>query len=274
LPKAPTPSLERFLRLATAFANELLAAIEAGADPNIRSALAAGVESVFWYFNEACAVPETDASAFDSEGSWVKHILSRYPALEQLGTQTSTETVAGSSPRGLSEVRQDFLLASLAIARQVYLSITEPVAGSHAVTLRQSLMSQNHAAEHQFLHHVASLAGFVVHEMTEVQQSSVQAEELALNLFQEDAVDISNAVPGSDDKWDWFIAGETNVLAFSIFEALRPTSVARLVCISSFRCVIIVLTRRFSSIRVLRRALLHGLHPLTHRNVHPSSRLS
>lgn len=235
LPKAPAQSLDRFLRLSVAFANELIAAIDANSDPTIRSALSAGIESAFRYFNEACAAAQPDASAFTYGGSWVEHITSRYPSLSKLGSQTADEVMTdAASSRSLTveETRQDFLLAGLAITRQVYLSVTvgSTSESNQGVTLRQS--SSDKAAEHRFLHHVASLAGFLIHEMTEAQQTAVGAQDLALNLFQGDVVDISAVQQGdasSDAKWDWFVTGETNVLAFGMFEALRPASVAALV---------------------------------------------
>lgn len=233
LPKSPTHSLDRFLKLVVAFATELLAAIDAGADPKIRSALAAGVESVFRYFNDTCALSEVDASPFAFDGSWVQHIGSKYPTLEHLGTQTSDMGLSASAVKpteSASETRQDFLLVGLAIARQVYLRVTESQAAAsgsaQSLSIRQTKLSSDKASEYQFLHHVSALAGFVVHEMTEAQQSSLHAEDVALTLFHDGQ---EATISQTGEEWDWLVSGDTSVLSFGILEALRPVSVTALV---------------------------------------------
>ena len=232
-------SLKEFEQLSIRLTTELVDAIKAGADPAARSAIAAAIESVFRYFNDACPASAADAApfSFGDKGSWLKYIQSKLTALESLeegNPSTATEVVEGVSDVATGGVRQQYLLAGLAIARSIYRHVTEVAPGSTCgIRVKDDFRSSDISAEYQFLHHVASLAGFIIHEMSEQQQVSLAVQDFALNIFQEEVTSVPAdqrlTLSDADERWDWLITGDASVLSFSILEVLRPASIAALV---------------------------------------------
>jgi DNA repair/transcription protein MET18/MMS19 len=150
----------------------------------------------------------------------------------------------------VDEIRREFLLVSLFISRQLYRRATKvidshPQTGKAALTLSDDFTGVDQAAGHQYLHLISTLAGFVVHEFSESQQTALKAETFAISLFRDDSIiiphnsseeqltgGVEQAVLANGSSWGWLASEAPNVLSLGILQALQPSAVARLVCLS------------------------------------------
>ncbi|KAH7143883.1 Dos2-interacting transcription regulator of RNA-Pol-II-domain-containing protein [Dactylonectria macrodidyma] len=246
LPQTASNGLSHFVYCVQSLLSELFAALDAKANPKVWCSLVATIQSTIRYFNDACLAENPDKElAFEGE-AWIQRTEERYSGLAQLavdGTGVSGENKPIASPTpSVAEVRNEFLIISLFIARQIYRRATKTIeahssTSKRALTLSDDFTGADSASTNQYLHLVSSLAGFVVHEMSEAQQVSLRADNFAISLFREDfisnpqAVEVSElekTVPEGDSAWSWLIIGSLNVLSLAVLEALRPSLIARL----------------------------------------------
>jgi DNA repair/transcription protein MET18/MMS19 len=239
LPTVAVNGLKHFIYFTRSFLSELYDALDSKATSKVWCSVVATIQSAIRYFNDACKAADANSELPIEGESWVQKIEERYPELGSSGkNEKETANIEASS---VAEVRNEFLQVSLFIARQLYRRATKPT-GNGTLGLSDDFNGGDIAAENQYLHLVSTLAGFVVHEMSEPQQLSLQAENLAISLFHEESVTVPEAitdekkVPGYEESvlqsgsgWDWLVLESLNVLSFSILEALRPSSIDRLV---------------------------------------------
>lgn len=247
LPSPPAEGLSHFIYYILTLTKELFTAMDAKADPSTWCALAAAIQSTARYFNDACLARSPEKEDPLESDSWVQRIKEKYPELDTIsgdGAPAEPPVLKPSAvpaTTSITEIRNDFLLASVFIARQLYRSVSRSV-GNGVLELSGGFTASDNAAEYQFLHLISGFAGFTVHEMSESQQLSLRAEEFALNLFREDSINTPAALTEEQrasgleqslrehgSNWSWLTLGRLNVLSFGILEALRPSVVARLV---------------------------------------------
>lgn len=233
--KSPTDGLTRFTYLVVALTTELKGAIEAKADPQSRRALVISIESALRYFNKACQVaPAEEAFLLDGQ-SWYGYVTRLYPqllALEPGADDSMKMETSTTVHNGLLKIRDDFLLISLFVARLLYRRIVKVSTSSEKAELAlEDSISVSDASEYQYLHHVSSLAGFVIHELSESQQGALRAERFAIDLFHDESIHVPDSALGvtTDDGWSWLTSGRLSVLSLGILQGLRPKAVARLV---------------------------------------------
>ena len=244
LPKrTPGYGLKNFLVLAGALYKKLLVAIDTGAGAKLSGALIAGLQSAVRHFNDATQTQEVDGDTSSWDDSWVAVITAKYSVLDP--DSKDQDGISGLSltaiPSTTPAIRSDFLLSSLAIARQLYLRSTKPAA-TGALALSDTLTASFSQAEAQYLNLLATLAGFIFHEITEAQQLTLGAHKYALHLFHGDHVQVPE--PASEEAsaaslskiselgssgWDWVAFSKVNILSLGILKALRPAVVSRLV---------------------------------------------
>lgn len=245
LPTVAVNGLNHFVNFLQAFLSELYDALDSKETPRVWSSVAATIQSAVRYFSDACQTAGANNELPIRGESWQQIVEERYPELVSPGKSQSeapnrTRNLESSSA---AEVQNEFLQVGLFVARQLYRRATKPT-GNGALGLSDDFTGADIPAENQYLHLVSTLAGFVVHELSEVQQLSLQAENLAVNLFNEDSVVVPEGlaeekqVPGyeesilqSGSSWDWLTLDSLNVLSFSILEALRSSSID---CLVSF----------------------------------------
>ncbi|KAK7415410.1 hypothetical protein QQZ08_012351 [Neonectria magnoliae] len=250
LPETASNGLDQFLYYVQSLLSELFAALDAKATPDIWCSLVATIQSTVRYFNDACLAKNLDKElSFESE-SWLLRIQEKYPQLAQLGgdqTEFSGESqLPVPQSASVAEIRNEFLLVSLFIARQLYRRATKTVelhstSSKRALSLSEDFSGTDQASENQYLHLISALAGFVVHEMSEAQQTALQANKFAIGLFREDFIDIPPGLPEENkasgyeqsivengSSWGWLVRESLNVLSFTVLEALRPSSIERL----------------------------------------------
>jgi DNA repair/transcription protein MET18/MMS19 len=250
LPKrTPGYGLKNFLVLAGALYTKLLAAIDTGAGAELSGALIAGLQSAVRHFNDASQTQETDDGVSSWNASWLATITAKYAVLDP--DSKDHDGLSGLSltaiPSTTPAIRSDFLLSSLAITRQLYLRSTKPAATS-GLTLSDSLTTSFTQAEAQYLNLLATLAGFVFHEITEAQQLSLGAHKYALHLFHRDhvqvpesaseeasAASLSKISEFGSSEWDWVAFSKVNILSLGILKALRPAVVSKLVSCTNAR---------------------------------------
>ena len=244
LPRSsPGSGLSNFLVLAGTLFRELLAAIDSGADVKVWSALVAGLQSTVRHFNDACR------SESDAETSWgdssLADIVKKYPTLDSSKpVEETVDQIPVPDVTSVSAIRTDFILSSLAITQQLYLSATKPVESStgNTLALSEKLSGLDISSENQYLHLIATLTGFILHEMSETQQTQLAAQNYALHLFRKDHIQSPDAasteatvtrldgiVQAGKSPWDWLAFGRVNILSLGILEALRPSVVSKLV---------------------------------------------
>ncbi|KPM45998.1 hypothetical protein AK830_g519 [Neonectria ditissima] len=250
LPQIVSNGLIHFFYYIKSLLSELFAALDAKATPNVWCSLAATIQSTVRYFNDACLAKNPDKElSFDGE-SWSLRIQEKYPELAQLGSDQNGSS--GESQHlvpqtsSAAEVRNEFLLVSLFVARQLYRRATKTVesdssSGKRALTLSEDFSDVDRASENQYLHLISALAGFVVHEMSEAQQVALKAYNFAIGLFRDDFINIPQSIPEetkdlgyeqslieNGSSWSWLVLDSLNVLSFTILEALRPSSISQL----------------------------------------------
>ncbi|GKU01536.1 dna repair transcription protein mms19 [Fusarium langsethiae] len=243
LPPTARDGFDHFVYSVSVFLSELFDAIQSKSDPQIWCALVAIVQSITRHFNDACLAssPDNDLPIGDDV---LQTIESIYTGLGQLGegkpVESSTEYHSRVSQTGsIAEVRNEFLLVTLFIARQLYRQATKvvethPQTGKQALSLSDDFVSVDQVAGHQYLHLVSTLAGFVIHEFSEAQQTSLRAENFAITLFRDDSITIPQKQPEeqqvleSGSSWTWLASEAPNVLSLGVLQALQPSAVARL----------------------------------------------
>ncbi|KAF5229425.1 hypothetical protein FAUST_10431 [Fusarium austroamericanum] len=243
LPSTPRDGLDHFVYSVSIFLSELFDTLQSKSDPQIWCALAAIVQSIIRHFNDACLASDPDKE-LSIESDALKAIGSIYTSLGQLGegkpAESSTEYHSRiSQAASVAEVRNEFLLISLFIARQLYRQATKaieahPQTGKQALSLSDDFASADQVAGHQYLHLISTLAGFVIHEFSEAQQTSLQTENFAIALFRDDSITIpqkqaeEQQVLENGSSWTWLASEAPNVLSLGVLQALQPSAVARL----------------------------------------------
>lgn len=248
-----TNGLRNFLCLSCALATELLAAIDAKADPSVWSAFAGGIHSAALYFNDACMELAPKESLTTAQDYWFSGLVAKFPELNTLGAATIEE--AGSRDQLLvvpeaqqrvpdttsaAELRNDGLLITLYVCRLLYRRATKPVkahpqTGKKALDLSDDFTGAEKSAEYRYLHQLSKLVDFVVFQMGSAGLSSPQMETYFLSLFHDDFISVPSSAPegqqtsADEDSWNWLALGPLNVLSFGILKSLRPLGVARLV---------------------------------------------
>ncbi|VUC34904.1 unnamed protein product [Clonostachys rosea] len=229
LPQKPAEGLRNYLVLVKSLQVDIVSASTGSL--SVWGSLAASIQSAARYFNEAFLELKPERSGASWNPSWASAIVSKYPGLDLLDRNAVLDGFNISESLSISEAYGDFLLATLYIVRQLYQKATEvtEVAGVKALQLDGKFNRSEGPLEHQYLHFIAALAGFVLHETSEEQQLNLRAHEFALNLFHDDALSATN---GTDDQnssaWDWLIVGRPNTLSLGVLDSLHPSSVSRL----------------------------------------------
>ncbi|KAM0436000.1 hypothetical protein ACHAPT_002892 [Fusarium lateritium] len=245
LPSTPRNGFDHFIYSVRSLLSELFNALEAKADPRIWCALAATVQSMIRHFNDAC-LAQSSHKDLDIENDPLQRVSAVYPELEQLGGEKQVEPSVGYHSQvpqssSVDEIRLEFLLVSLFIARQLYRKATKvvdphPQTGKVVLTLSDDFAGVDQAAGHQYLHLISTLAGFVVHEFSESQQTGLKAETFAISLFREDSISVpqesssgvEQLVLENGSSWSWLASEAPNILSLGILQALQPSAVARL----------------------------------------------
>ncbi|KAF7551629.1 hypothetical protein G7Z17_g4862 [Cylindrodendrum hubeiense] len=247
LPKTASNGLSHFLYYIQSLLSELFAALDAKAAPKIWCSLVATIQSTIRYFNDACLAGNPDKELPFEDESWLQRIKERYPELAQIGGDESG-TAGGNQPLALqtlsvAEIRNEFLLISLFVGRQIYRRATKTIeshanTGKKALALSDDFTGADRASENQYLHLISSLTGFVVHEMSETQQVLLRADNFAITLFRDEFISIPQAIADvsgheqsiaeNGSAWGWLVLEFLNVLSLTILEALRPSSIGRL----------------------------------------------
>lgn len=241
LPRStPGYGFKNFLILTGGLQRELLLAIGAGADVRVWSALIAGLQSAIRHFNDASLPTDGQVEETQWDDTWLATITKRYPVLDASAQvdESVDKLPLADIPTTIAAIRNDFLLSSLAITRQLYLNATKPTESSSgsALSLSDAFNGTHVSLETKYLHLLGTLAGFIFHQMSESQQLSLDAQTYALHLFRPDTVQTKNlsaSVSGTDDTlqsdWEWLAFGRVNILSLGIFDALRPAAVSKLV---------------------------------------------
>ncbi|KAH8686920.1 Dos2-interacting transcription regulator of RNA-Pol-II-domain-containing protein [Ilyonectria robusta] len=247
LPQVASNGLDHFLYYIQSLLSELFVAFDAKVSPKVWCSLVATIQSTIRYFNDACLAGNPDKETpFEGE-SWLQRIKERYPELDQLG-EAEAEHDGGNQLSALqtssvAEIRNEFLLVSLFVARRIYRRATKTVeshssTSKRALTLSDDFTGADRASENQYLHLISSLVGFVVHEMSEAQQVSLRADTFAISLFREDFISVpqttevgsshEQSIAETGSVWSWLVLESLNVLSLAILEALRPSSIGHL----------------------------------------------
>ncbi|KAF9761770.1 hypothetical protein IL306_003673 [Fusarium sp. DS 682] len=243
LPFTPRDGLDHFIYSIRAFLSELFDALEAKSDSQIWCALVAILHSTIRHFNDACLAKNPDKE-FSIEEESLQKISSSYPALNLLGGEKLAESTLEYHSRvpqsaTVTEIKREFLLVTLFIASQLYRRATKvidthPQIGKQALSLSDDFANVEEVSGHQYLHLVSTLVGFVIHELSESQQTSLKAETFSISLFRDDSITVpqktSEELSGLEggSSWSWLASEAPNVLSFGILQALQPSAVARL----------------------------------------------
>lgn len=251
LPHTRADGLNQFIYLITAISQKLFEALDSKADPKVWCAFAAILQTTVRYFNDVCHVTEgRDDAPFDPL-NWVETMQQKYPGLSNISSGNVAakfdKLSSEASSLSLPGLRNEFLFISLFIARQLYRRATQVIethaqTGNKALSLSNDFTGADQSSEYQYLYLISGLAGFVIHEMDETQQASLQGEKYAVNLFQDDFINIPqslasdhgtseylDSVVQSGSRWSWLVSGQLNVLSLGVLEALRPSAIIRLV---------------------------------------------
>ncbi|KAF4453434.1 DNA repair/transcription protein mms19 [Fusarium austroafricanum] len=243
LPSTARDGFDHFIYTVRAILSELFDSLESKSDPQVWGALAATVQSTVRHFNDACLAKNPDKE-FSIEDEPLQKIGSAYPSLNLIDGEKQAEYspehhTRVSQTASATEVRSEFLLVTLFIARQLYRRATKvidthPQTGKKALSLSDDFANVDEASGHQYLHLISTLAGFVTHELSEAQQMSLEAENFAVSLFRDDSINApqkaSEDQPGleTSSSWSWLVSEAPNVLSLGILQALQPSAVARL----------------------------------------------
>lgn len=244
-----------FLGLSCALTSELFTAMDKNIDPSVWCALAAGVLSTVHFFKDACQDSGSQSTArrqcspheqSPSQSQWAPGVVEKYTILNSIGNDTGAAAAPGEDelvvpePSSVSELRDDFLLVSLFLVRQLYRRATKPVEeesrnGMKALGLSDDFTGTSPEAEHRYLCLISELASFVVGEMNRC-GTSLQFELFFLSLFRDDLISLPPATSAEVAKeaeyqgpWSWLALGPLNVLSFGILKSLLPSGVLQLV---------------------------------------------
>ncbi|KND92209.1 DNA repair/transcription protein mms19 [Tolypocladium ophioglossoides CBS 100239] len=247
-----TNGMRNFLCLSRALARELLAAIDAKADPRIWSVFAGGIHSAALYFNDACMELEPKEGPKTAQDHWLSGLVDKFPELNTIGATAKEEAdsrdellVVPEAQRcvpdatSAAELRNDGLLITLYICRLLYRRATKtveahPQTGKKALDLSDDFTAADKSAEYRYLHQLSKLVDFVVYQMGTAGLSSPQMETYFLSLFRDDFISVPTSAPegqqttADKDSWNWLALGPLNVLSFGILKSLRPSGVTRL----------------------------------------------
>ncbi|KAG6010824.1 hypothetical protein E4U21_004212 [Claviceps maximensis] len=223
-------SMAHYLEFTHAFMTELLAAIDGKASPRIWCALVAGIHSSVRFFNDACL--EKDAAACQVETSstttvTLDEIKINYPQLSSIGSPAEIQSEAAGSMApftSIGEARNDALLASLYMVGLLYKRATQAGVARAELSLSADFSGADVQQERRYLYLLSELANFVIHELSESQQTTLKMEAFSLNLFNDNDIDTSN----STSSWNWLTHGPLNILSLGILEALRPSRIDKL----------------------------------------------
>ncbi|KAF5681122.1 DNA repair transcription mms19 [Fusarium heterosporum] len=242
LPSQPRNGFDHFFYLTRALMSELFGSIEANSDPQVWCALAATVQLTIRHFNDACSAKSPD-NDLPIENEPLRNIGAAYTDLNQLDGEKQIDSFGYHSrvppTASVAEVRREFLLVSLFVARQLYRRVTKvvethPQTGRQALSLSDDFTNVDQANGHQFLHLISTLAGFIIRELSESQQTSLKAESFAITLFRDDSITMPQKTPEEQaamengSSWNWLASEAPNVLSLGILQALQPSAVARL----------------------------------------------
>ncbi|GAB0134336.1 hypothetical protein EsDP_00002713 [Epichloe bromicola] len=217
-------SMGHYLEFTQAVMTELIAAIDGKTSPRIWCSLVAGIHSAVRFFNDACSEADFSASRVDG-----------FTTLDKIAIQYSQLSSIGNSPDGqptpsvlsftsIGEARSDALLVGLYLAGLLYKRATQKAEAKEELSISADFSGSEAQQERRYLYLLSELASFVVHELSESQQATLEVETFSLNLFRGSDIDTSN----SASSWKWLTHGPLNVLSLGILKALRPSRVAKL----------------------------------------------
>ncbi|KHO00636.1 uncharacterized protein MAM_01414 [Metarhizium album ARSEF 1941] len=216
-------SLGRFVQVMRTIELELEAAIDQAASPKIWCFLVAGIHSTVRYFNEACLEKDAKASLMEDAPS-LDQITAKYPMLASTNPASEpTSATAHSTPASVGEARGDALLIGLHIVGSLYRRATQSTDAGGQLTNSSDFNGSEPHYELRYLCLLSELAGFIVHELNESQQASLEVEKYALNLFRGTEVNVS-----ASSSWTWLTSGYLGVLSLGILESVRPARIAKL----------------------------------------------
>lgn len=223
-----TQSLAQYIQTMRAIELELLAAIDQAASPRLWCALIAGIHSAVRYFNDACLERDAKAGAVDGLLS-LDTITVKYPQLSSENVSSEADSTSSRpSLSSVSEARSDALLIGLHITGSLYRRTTKTAETGSYLALSDDFKNSEPQHERRYLYLLSELAGFIVHELSESQQASLEVEKYALNLFREEEIKLSES-----SSWSWLTRGDLSVLSLGVLEAVRPTRIAKLVSTSA-----------------------------------------
>jgi DNA repair/transcription protein MET18/MMS19 len=234
LPSSAADGLAHFLYFTRAVVTELFAALDQKAHPSVWCSLAAGLQSAARHFNDACLAKGADRNQSFVAEEWTSAITQRYPDLQTIGAGNDSSSMALEQPPTSAEtpvtvIRNDFLLISLYLVKQLYQRATkQSTTGTKdsGLVLGGDFSGDDVASEYQYLHVISGFAGFVIRELTEDQQQSLQIEKHVVDLFQSELVSVTDV--DESTSWEWLVQGNVSVLCLGILESLRASGVARL----------------------------------------------
>ncbi|KAK2592228.1 hypothetical protein QQS21_010080 [Conoideocrella luteorostrata] len=217
-------TMEQYLEVIRALVTELFSAIHSKASPRILCSLLAGIHSAVRYFNDACL--EQDSTTEQKEcSSSLDSIATKYPLLASLGTANqSQETAQAVTLKSIAEARNDALLVALYVVGLLYTRATKSGMVEGQLLLSDDFTGSEPQHERRYLYLLSELASFVIHQLSEGQQSSLHVEKYSLNLFHEAEVNTSGTV----SSWSWLTDKPLNILSLGILESLRPSRIAKL----------------------------------------------
>ncbi|KAM0346589.1 hypothetical protein ACHAPU_005301 [Fusarium lateritium] len=243
LPLQARNGFDHFFYLTRALVSELFDSLEAKSDSQIWCALVATVQSAIRHFNDACLAKNPDKD-LPIEDEPLQKVGAVYTDLNQLGGEKQMDSSYGYHSRvpptaSVAEIRNEFLLVALFVARQLYRRATKvvethPQTGKQALSLSDDFSNIDQASGHQFLYLISTLTGFIIHEFSESQQTALKAESFAITLFQDDSITMpqktveEQTVMENGSSWNWLASEAPNVLSLGILQALQPSAVARL----------------------------------------------
>lgn len=219
-----TQSMGQFVQIMQALKLELLGAIENQASPRVWCSLVAAIHSAVRYFNDACLEKDAKAGAVGVAAS-LNSIAAKYPSLSSTNASGEDGLSSGlPTLSSISEAYSDALLVGLQVASSLYRRATQPTDSGSQLGPSVDFTGSEPQFERRYLYLLSELAGFVVHQLNESQQASLEAEKYALNLFREDDVKV-----WTSSSWNWLTSGHLSVLSLGILEAVRPSRIAKLV---------------------------------------------
>ena len=222
----PNATFSHFLQLLDAAKCELYASLNSQASTQSWCSALEGIHSVMRYFNDACLEKAATEYAQSSREFSLTRISNDYPqiaAVRDTAQESGAMDIDYQSPRlgSAKEAREDALLVGTLLCSQLYKRATK--LNNVRLELGSDFQGANRHEERQYLYLLAELAGFLIREMDESQQASLQVEQFSLNLFH-DKIDFAQST-----SWEWLTSTILNTLSFGILESLRPSRLSKLV---------------------------------------------